>query len=118
MSDVSQHLNVASCGSDPAIPIHFFTVIILAVSLHRKYPDGITGFDRQYPDTWRTTKLRALPFMAWGYVEDYLAELNRHGIEPGRDVAVGDMMHGEMVACPGIRFVRRRGPYTELGGAI
>lgn len=88
------------------IAVRFFTIAILASSIASKYRGGLRGFDQAYPSALRNSFLRAIFIMSSGELEEFLEQLRQVGLTPGQDAAVGEMMHGEWIACPQIRFER------------
>lgn len=86
-----------------SIPVAFCSVIILARNINRSYPGGLRLFDRDYPDALRNRHLRSLAFMEWGDLQLAIDSLEAQGLVSS-DFALGDMMLGEIAACPGIRF--------------
>lgn len=92
---------------EPEIPIKFFTIAILAVSIASKYRGGNHGFSQAYPSSQQNSFLRAISIMSSGELEETLERLRQNGLIPGQDIAVGEMMHGEWMACSGIRLERR-----------
>jgi len=101
-----------SDGADQQfIKISFFTVVMLASSLASAFREGVAGFDRRYPHAIKRLDLRALVFMSGGDLDEFLDELDALNLVVGRDLAVGEMRHGEwMASCPGIRFQNRGSP--------
>jgi len=90
---------------DPlALHASFYSVVVKASAVTRSFPGGIEGFDAQLRITRRTTSLLLLVYMSVGDVEHVLDKLQRAGLEPGEDLAVGDMMLGPLLPCPGIVF--------------
>lgn len=94
-------------GREPEIAVRFFTIVIHAASIASKYRGGNYEFRRTYPSSLQNSFLRAISVMSSGELEEVLERLRRSGLTPGQDLAVGEMMHGEWIACPGIRFEPR-----------
>jgi hypothetical protein len=66
----------------------------------------------------RTPSLRAIVYMSSGQLEKYLDEMHRFDLVVRRDIAIGEMAHGEWRNCPGIRFENRGGGFSGSRIAI
>jgi hypothetical protein len=86
------------------IPVAFFAGIVKVRDIALRYPGGIAAFDRDFPDARRNATLRAVSRMSCGDLEAIVEQWEADGLRLGESIAIGDMMHGEIVACPGVRF--------------
>ena len=86
------------------VPIDFVTVVIKKQALEECFPGGLKGFLQSRPNLPADEQLVGIPFMSGGEVEDFLNELQAVGINLQTSCAVGDMMLGAMLTCPGIEF--------------
>lgn len=95
---------------DPnALRISFFSIVIKAAAAVRSFPDGVEGLDRRFCISRRNSALLIVVCMSAQDAEHMLRELDRAGVRPGEDLAVGDMHQGVLLPCPGIVF-------EEIGG--
>ncbi len=81
------------------VPIAFVTVLVKREFLPR-FGIGNAESDRS------TSLLAAFVFMDGGEAERFVVTLGQHGIIPGDHVGMADMMHGPMIKCDGIEYVR------------
>jgi hypothetical protein len=86
------------------IPVAFFAGIVTVEHIARSYRGGTAAFDRDFPDARRNATLRAVSRMSCGDLESIVEQWEANGLRLGESIAIGDMMHGEIVACPGVRF--------------
>jgi hypothetical protein len=101
-----------------SVPIMFLTAVVLVHAIASKYPEGLAGFDRQHPETRRNPHLRAVAFMSGGELDAFLVKMQSFDLALGRDIGVGEMTHGEWVACPGIRFEKHTAGFPPAWVAI
>lgn len=86
------------------IRLRFFTAIIKAVSIEQSYKGGLAAFDAEFGSDYLDPDLRSISAMSEDDLERMVDRLEDVGIMLKRDIAIGDMMHGEIIACPGIEF--------------
>lgn len=101
------------------VPIRFMTVVLRKDAIDRVYPGGREAFRQSHPHD-EDEHLVALSFMASSYVETFESSLAAIGFVRGRDYAIGEMFHGELLACDGVRFRQPRGfmtPWEAHGGS-
>jgi hypothetical protein len=101
-----------------SVPIMFLTAVVLVHAIASKYPEGLAGFEHQHPEARRSTHLRAVAFMSGGELDAFLVKMHSTGLTLGRHIGVGEMTHGEWVACPGIRFERHTSDFPPAWVAI
>jgi len=94
-------------GREPVIEIRFLTIVIIAASVASAYPGGTHQFSQDYPWSFQNPFLYAITTMSSEELDEILERMRQSGLIPGQDVAVGEMMHGEWIACSGIRFACR-----------
>lgn len=82
----------------------FFTIVVRTSALDPHYPGGTAGFVASYPGVRCDGSLVGAPAMSGGDVERPLVELVQHELELRKEVAVGDVVHGELDGSPGISF--------------
>lgn len=101
-----------------SIPIMFLTAVVLVHAIASKYPDGMAGFECQHPEARRSRHLRGVVFMSSGELDAFLVKMHSTGLTLGRDIGIGEMTHGEWVACPGVRFERHSTDFPPAWVAI
>lgn len=91
---------------DPdALPIGYYSVVIRKPAIASRFPGGLDGLRRQFGDGWQqNAALVVLIRMSMADIEQIVAELEAAEIRAGEDFAVGDMMLGQLLPCPGILF--------------
>ena len=87
------------------VRVSFISVVVKNDGLCRASPGGLEGFDQDYPNARRNGALRAVVCMSGGDMESLLERFQSFGLTTGEDIAVADMMHGEMLPCAGIEFL-------------
>lgn len=86
------------------IPIAFFSAIVKVAAIRLWFPGGLEAFKQRFHTTG-SHELRLISWMSAQDLEAEVAILIEHGLVLGQDIAIGDMIQGELVACPGIAFV-------------
>ena len=86
------------------IRLRFFTAIIKVPSIEQSYKGGLAAFDAEFGSDDLDPDLRSISAMSEDDLERKVERLENVGIMLRRDIAIGDMMHGEIIACPGIEF--------------
>lgn len=89
-----------------SLPTVCFSIVVKADAVDRSFPGGRDRFIALYRPQFRNGALFGLVAMSVDSVEHALGQLNDNGLLPGQDVAVGDMMHGPILSCPGVVFIR------------
>jgi len=91
-------------ASAEPIPIRFFTAVIKVDAIARRYPGGLSAFDAASPADAAHPTLRSIAAMSLDDMGGVVEQLEASGLALWEDIAIGDMMHGELVACPGVVF--------------
>jgi hypothetical protein len=87
--------------------VKFFSAFAATTDLRDRYRGGIYEFDRDFPDADKSEWLRGLAYMSETDLESVVEGLEHAGLALGRDIAVADMMQGELIGCPNVRFENR-----------
>ena len=95
--------------STERVPVRFYSVLVLENALALRGAACEAAFNERYPTADRAAGLRVVVSMSGGELEEILAELEAMGLRAGQDFAVGEMVHGEEIACPGICFAAELG---------
>jgi hypothetical protein len=93
-----------------ALPIQFLTLVVDKTAIRSRYPGGLPQLAVDFGPFRQDDELVGFCAMSGGDVENILERLCERGLQLGRDMALGDMMHGELESCPGVRFIRSEGP--------
>ena len=88
-----------------AIPISFLTAVLKKCAVESRYPGGLPGFLKSYPDATQDAELVGVAFMSGGELQEFVDSLTVKGFDVAQGFAVGEMFHGEWEACDGIEFV-------------
>jgi hypothetical protein len=88
-----------------SIRIVFFTLLIKAAALDARFPGGRVGFLATYPEAPHDEMLFALRAMSGGDLGLLVDQLEAYGLRLGRDIAIGELVHGEWEPAPGIVFL-------------
>ena len=86
------------------ILIRFYTVLVLEQAFSLRDAACEKEFGSRYATAHRAAGLRVIVSMSGNELEDILSELGSIGLVAGQDFAVGEMVHGEEISCPGICF--------------
>ncbi len=87
-----------------AIPIRFYTVVLKKVAIESGYPGGLARFLQDRPDIPQDEHLVGVPFMSGGDLQRFVDLLAANGLDLARDLAIGEMIHGEWQPGSGIEF--------------
>lgn len=89
---------------DQALLVSFFSVVVKIDAVVRRYPGGVEGLNAMHGIVRRNGTLAVIVSMSADEAGVIVENLRGSGLEPGKDIAVGDMMQGELLRCDGIVF--------------
>jgi hypothetical protein len=93
------------------IYIQFFCAVLLTRSVDSKFPGGKTEFLKVHGGVLHE-EIICISAMAMNEMNDLLDVFeDSYSLLAGRDLALAEFVHGEVVACPGIIFSH---PHTKL----
>lgn len=76
-----------------ALNIVFLSVVLRKEHIQQQWPQGLEGFNRQYPDCASDDSLILSAFMSYGETLTFVRELRDAGIDDG-EIAVVDQFRG------------------------
>lgn len=100
-----------------AIYVRFVTAVVKADAIARHYPGGLSAFDSEVGGDTAHPALRSIAAMSLDDMEAVVGQLEAAGLTLRENIAIGDMMHGELVACPGIVFSNETDGFTPRWSA-
>lgn len=86
------------------VKITFFKALVKTQIIERRYPQGLEGFIEVYKRLTPRSGLIGVTFPTKDALQKFADDMMAHDIVQGRDFATADQLHGERVACEGIRF--------------
>jgi len=73
--------------------IVFLSVVLRKSDIQQRWPDGLEGFNKQYPDCAHDESLVLSAYMSYGEAKGFVYELKVAGFS-NNEIAVVDQFHG------------------------